>query len=165
LRWWNLLPVRDAARQVRSCCASTAWAAALADERPIADVDTMCEVSERITAGLAWTEVMAALAGHPRIGQAPSGNGREAASSRREQSGVADDPGLVAALAEGNRAYEERFGHVYLVRAAGRSGQEMLALLHERLSNDDATEQDVVRRQLAEITSLRLRRLWCEGEA
>jgi allantoicase len=165
LRWWNLLPVRDAARQVRSCCASTAWAAALAEERPVADVDAMCDASERIILGLGWDEVLAGLAGHPRIGQAPSGKGREAASSRREQSGVADDPVLVQALVEGNRAYEQRFGHVYLVRAAGRSGQEMLALLHERLGNDDATEQDVVRRQLGEITSLRLRRLWCEGEA
>jgi len=91
--------------------------------------------------------------------------GREASSSRREQAGVADDPALVRALAEGNRAYEQRFGHVYLVRAAGRSGQEMLELLDGRLGNDPPTEQDVVRQQLAEITSLRLRRLWCEGEA
>lgn len=165
LRWWNLLPVRDAARQVRSCCASTVWAEALADERPIADVDTLCAASERIIAGLGWDEVLAALAGHPRIGAAPGGKGREAASSRQEQSGVADDPRLRAALAEGNGAYEDRFGHVYLVRAAGRSGEEMLALLRQRLGHDDATERDVVRAQLAEITSLRLRRLWCEGEA
>ena len=165
LRWWNLLPVRDAARQVRRCCSSTAWAAALADERPITDVDTLCAASERIILGLPWDEVLAGLAGHPRIGQAPTGKGRAAASSRQEQAGVADDPELRAALAEGNRAYEERFGHVYLVRAAGRSGEEMLALLRERLGNDDAAEQGVVRRQLAEITSLRLRRLWCEGEA
>ena len=78
---------------------------------------------------------------------------------------MAADPALAGALAAGNRAYEERFGHLYLVRAAGRSGQEMLALLDERLGNDQLVEQDVVRQQLAEITSLRLRRLWCEGEA
>ena len=165
LRWWNLLPVRDAARQARSCCASTAWAAALAEERPVADIDALCVASERITRALPWDEVLAALAGHPRIGQAPSGKGQEAASSRREQAGVAADPALAQALAAGNRAYEERFGHLYLVRAAGRSGQEMLALLDERLGNDPLVEQDVVRQQLAEITSLRLRRLWCEGEA
>jgi 2-oxo-4-hydroxy-4-carboxy-5-ureidoimidazoline decarboxylase len=157
--------VRDAARQVRSCCSSTAWATALADERPVTDVDTLLAASERIVLGLPWDEVLAGLAGHPRIGQAPSGKGREAASSRQEQAGVADDPELRVALAEGNRAYEERFDHVYLVRAAGRSGEEMLALLRERLGNDDAVERDVVRQQLAEITSLRLRRLWCEGEA
>ena len=51
------------------------------------------------------------------------------------------------------------------MRAAGRSGQEMLALLDERLGNDPLVEQEVVRQQLAEITSLRLRRLWGEGEA
>ena len=165
LRWWNLLPVRDAARQLRSCCASLEWASALAAERPVADLDALCAVSERITRALPWDEVLGALAGHPRIGEAPTEMGREAASSRREQAGVADDPVLVRALAEGNRAYEQRFGHVYLVRAAGRSGQEMLELLDGRLGNDPPTEQDVVRQQLAEITSLRLRRLWCEGEA
>jgi 2-oxo-4-hydroxy-4-carboxy-5-ureidoimidazoline decarboxylase len=129
----------------------------------VADLDALCAASERITLALPWDEVIGALAGHPRIGQAPAGRGREAASSRREQAGV--DPELAAALTEGNRAYEERFGHVYLVRAAGRSGQEMLTLLYERLGNDAPTEQDVVRQQLAEITSLRLRRLWGEGEA
>jgi allantoicase len=165
LRWWNLLPVRDAARQIRSCCASTVWAATLAEERPVADLDALCAASERITLTLPWDEVVAALAGHPRIGQAPTGKGKEAASSRREQAGVAADPELAQALAEGNRAYEERFDHVYLVRAAGRSGQEMLALLNERLGNDPTVERDVVRQQLAEITSLRLRRLWREGEA
>jgi hypothetical protein len=53
LRWWNLPAARDAARQVRSCCASTAWAAALADERPVADVDVLCAASARILQGLA----------------------------------------------------------------------------------------------------------------
>jgi OHCU decarboxylase len=165
LRWWNLLPARDAARQLRGCCASLAWAAELADERPVADLDALCAASERITLALPWDEVIGALAGHPRIGQTPTGQGHEAASSRREQAGVADDPEPARELAEGNRAYEDRFGHIYLVRAAGRSGQEMLALLRERLGNDAPTEQDVVRQQLAEITTLRLRRLWGEGEA
>ena len=165
LRRWNALPRDAAVREVGGCCASPAWAAALAGGRPFADPDALCAASERIVRGLGWDEVLAALAGHPRIGQAPAGAGREAASSRREQSGVADDPALRAALAEGNRAYEERFGHVYLVRAAGRSGEEMLALLRGRLGADEAAERDVVRGQLAEITSLRLRRLWSEGES
>ena len=47
----------------------------------------------------------------------------------------------------------------------GFSFDALLALLDERLGNDPPTEQDVVRQQLAEITSLRLRRLWREGEA
>ena len=133
--------------------------------RPYPDAAALVARAEEVARALPWDEVIGALAGHPRIGEAPTEMGREAASSRREQAGVADDPALARALAEGNRAYEQRFGHVYLVRAAGRSGAEMLELLDGRLGNDPPTEQDVVRQQLAEITSLRLRRLWCEGEA
>jgi allantoicase len=69
LRWWNLLPVRDAARQVRSCCSAPAWATALADERPADDLDALCAASERITLA--------------RIGQAPTGKGREAQPAAR----------------------------------------------------------------------------------
>jgi 2-oxo-4-hydroxy-4-carboxy-5-ureidoimidazoline decarboxylase len=73
---------------------------------------------------------------------------------------VSRDAGLRGALAEANRAYEQRFGHVFLVRARGRSGDEVLGLLRERLGNDTETERGAVRRELAEITSLRLRELW-----
>ncbi len=100
--------------------------------------------------------MLAALSAHPRIGERPAGRGADAAASRREQAGVGDDAVLGLNLAEGNQAYEERFGHVYLVRASGRSGEELLGLLRARLDNDEATEHDVVRRELAEITSLRL---------
>jgi 2-oxo-4-hydroxy-4-carboxy-5-ureidoimidazoline decarboxylase len=62
-------------------------------------------------------------------------------------------------IVDGNRAYEERFGHVYLVRATGRTAEELLALLRERLDNDPETERAVVRRELAEINALRLQRL------
>ncbi|MGQ0843621.1 MAG: allantoicase [Sporichthyaceae bacterium] len=158
LRWWNLLPAEVAAAAVRSCCASPVWAAELAAGRPYPTLDGLAAMSDALVTGLERAEVDAALSAHPRIGERPAGGGAEAASSRREQAGVDDD--LREALAEGNRAYEEKFGHVYLVRAAGRDGAELLALLRERLGNDPATELAVVRRQLAEITALRLRRLW-----
>ena len=54
--------------------------------------------------------------------------------SRAEQAGVdPSDAAVAAALAEGNRAYEQRFGRVFLIRAAGRSATEILAALTERL--------------------------------
>jgi 2-oxo-4-hydroxy-4-carboxy-5-ureidoimidazoline decarboxylase len=62
-------------------------------------------------------------------------------------------------MAAGNRYYETRFGHVYLVSAAGRSAQEMLDFLHVRLANDPATERDIVRTELAKINRNRLTRL------
>jgi 2-oxo-4-hydroxy-4-carboxy-5-ureidoimidazoline decarboxylase len=103
-------------------------------------------------------EVEAAVAAHPKIGAAPAGP--EAADSRREQSGVdAGDADLASALAEGNRAYEQRFGRTYLVCASGRSGHELLAMLHERLGNDPGTELAVTRAELGKINRLRLERL------
>jgi OHCU decarboxylase len=165
LRWWNALPHRDAVAQIASCCASPAWAQALPLGRPYANLDALAAASEVLVAGLEWPEVLTALAAHPRIGERPTGRGPEAAASRREQAGVADDAVLSLRLAEANLAYEERFGHVYLVRASGRTGDELLALLRARLDNDEASERDVVRRELAEITSLRLWRLWAQGGA
>ncbi|MGV9597612.1 2-oxo-4-hydroxy-4-carboxy-5-ureidoimidazoline decarboxylase [Streptosporangium sandarakinum] len=99
-------------------------------------------------------------------GPAPPGaTGREASWSRREQSGAAGaDPAVLAALAEGNRAYEARFGHIYLVRAAGLTAGEMLDRLRARLGNDEETERDVVRTELAGIARLRVARLLDDPE-
>lgn len=100
-------------------------------------------------AALDDAEIDEALAGHPRIGDRPT-----SAKSAREQSGVGDD--VRSALAEGNRAYEAKFGHIYLVCAAGRGGEELLAILRARLDNDPATERQVMRTELAKINRLRL---------
>jgi 2-oxo-4-hydroxy-4-carboxy-5-ureidoimidazoline decarboxylase len=98
-----------------------------------------------------------ALAAHPRIGERPAGPGREAAFSRAEQGGVdAADADLAQRLHAGNVAYEEKFGHVFLIRAAGRSGPQILAALTERLTHPPETEARVVRDQLAQIAQLRL---------
>jgi OHCU decarboxylase len=64
-----------------------------------------------------------------------------------------------AALAEGNAAYEERFGYIFLIRAAGRSAEQMLAELRRRMDNDVETELRAAAGQQQEITELRLRRL------
>ena len=87
---------------------------------------------------------------------APQGAGTEAAWSRKEQSGVGDDPEVREALAEGNREYEQRFGRVFLICATGLSAQEMLTSLRGRLTHDDATEVAVVREELRKIALLRL---------
>ena len=64
--------------------------------------------------------------------------------SSAEQAGVPDDDDVLARLAEGNRRYEETFGRIYLVRAKGRTAEEMLVLLEERLRNDPDAELLVV---------------------
>ncbi|SNS14113.1 2-oxo-4-hydroxy-4-carboxy-5-ureidoimidazoline decarboxylase [Streptosporangium subroseum] len=96
----------------------------------------------------------------PAASREPGRSGRESGWSRQEQSGVgAAGREVLEELAEGNRAYEERFGHVYLICATGLSAEEMLARLRGRLGNDEETERDVVRAELAKITRLRLAKL------
>lgn len=99
-------------------------------------------------------EVRDAIAAHPRIGEKPKGTGEDAGWSRGEQSGV-DNAGEFAAA---NAEYEKRFGHVFLVCAAGRSGAELLANLRSRLGNDPETELDVAGAELAKIAQLRLQK-------
>jgi 2-oxo-4-hydroxy-4-carboxy-5-ureidoimidazoline decarboxylase len=123
-------------------------------------VDALVTRAEEVARALPWDEVSAALAAHPRIGDRVEGSSAEAQASRREQSsmGGADDE-VRAALLDGNRAYEQRFDHVFLIRAAGRSPEEMLAELTRRLGNDDEAERAETTEQLAEITALRVRGL------
>jgi 2-oxo-4-hydroxy-4-carboxy-5-ureidoimidazoline decarboxylase len=109
-------------------------------------------------AGLDEVELAVALAGHPRIGER-SGAGHAASSAREQALVITSAVATLEALADGNREYEQRFGHVYLVCASGRSGEELLAVLQNRLTNDPATEQAVTRTELGRINRLRLARL------
>ncbi|MFF3436771.1 2-oxo-4-hydroxy-4-carboxy-5-ureidoimidazoline decarboxylase [Streptosporangium sp. NPDC002721] len=184
---FNALGAEEAEAGLLACCASRAFAREVAALRPYRDLDRLAEVAEAAVRELDWSGVGEALAAHPRIGEPPGENGpaagsgppgrrerrpeghpeppeghsaREAAWSRGEQAGV-DTAGreVLDRLAEGNRAYERRFGHVYLICATGLSAEEMLARLTERLGNDEDTERDVVRAELAKITRLRLAKL------
>jgi 2-oxo-4-hydroxy-4-carboxy-5-ureidoimidazoline decarboxylase len=156
----NALPQLDAERELQSCCASPAWAHRVAAARPFADVGGLLSTSEATLAALDWSEIEAALSAHPRIGQRAIGATREASWSAQEQAGTAAAPVETAtALREVNEAYEQRFGHVFLIYASGRSAEEMLAAARERLHHDDETERRVVRGELSKITRLRLRKL------
>jgi 2-oxo-4-hydroxy-4-carboxy-5-ureidoimidazoline decarboxylase len=137
------------------------WADALLAGRPYDDLDDLQQASDEIISGLSEAQVDAALAGHPRIGEkATDLDDESAARSAREQSGMAQaDAGVQQAMARGNAAYEARFGRIYLVAAAGRSAEDLLGYLEERLDNDPAVELDVVRAELARITRLRLAEL------
>jgi 2-oxo-4-hydroxy-4-carboxy-5-ureidoimidazoline decarboxylase len=156
----NTGPADVVVEQLRACNAAPRFAAGLVAGRPFPDAETLVRRAGEVARALPWDEVALALAAHPRIGDRVEGSSAEAAASRREQGamGGADDD-TRAALVEGNRAYEERFGHVYLIRAAGRSPEEMLAELRRRLGNDEDAERAEVVEQLAQITELRVRGL------
>jgi 2-oxo-4-hydroxy-4-carboxy-5-ureidoimidazoline decarboxylase len=150
-------PPAEARDLLRPCCGSSAWVVAMVGSRPYGTLDALIERSDGAIALLDWPDVEEALAAHPRIGQRPGGSDQESAWSRQEQSATADlDATTADDLTAGNLAYQERFGHVFLIRATGRSAQEMLAELRERLGNDVETERGVVRSELAQIVRLRL---------
>ncbi|MEP9363906.1 2-oxo-4-hydroxy-4-carboxy-5-ureidoimidazoline decarboxylase [Nocardioides sp. CN2-186] len=157
LEEFNAMTAAEADTALRPCVDIDSWVGALVAGRPydaVADVLAVADLQAR-----SWSpaEVEKALADHPRIGERHTGAGASAALSQGEQSGVdPHDAEVQRRLAEGNAAYEQRFDRIYLVRAAGRSAEEILALLEERLTNDPDTEIAVTAGQLREIALLRL---------
>jgi 2-oxo-4-hydroxy-4-carboxy-5-ureidoimidazoline decarboxylase len=151
---FNALGAAECAALLRTCLDVPAWAARVAGGRPYGSVAALTATARTAGAKLDHNEVRAALARHPRIGERPPGESAEARLSRAEQSNV--DASAADRLREANARYEARFGHIFLIRAAGRSAEEILATLERRLSNDPAAELDVVRDQLTEIAVLRL---------
>ena len=157
---FNDQPPDRAVQALRACNAAPRFAAEVAAGRPYPDADALVARAEEVARSLPWDEVSLALAAHPRIGDRVEGSSSEAEASRREQSSMsAADDETRAALLDGNRAYEERFDHVFLIRAAGRSPEEMLAELRRRLDNDEDAERAEVTEQLAQITAIRVREL------
>jgi OHCU decarboxylase len=158
----NALPAHDAEAELRACCGSREWARRVAARRPFRSADELLAAADEVWWDLDPEDWHEAFRAHPRIGErktAPAQGARAAAWSAQEQGGVDRDEALAAALAEGNRAYEERFGHIYLVCATGKTGEEMLEILRRRLENDPETEQRVAAQEQAKITRLRLEKL------
>jgi 2-oxo-4-hydroxy-4-carboxy-5-ureidoimidazoline decarboxylase len=153
----NAASAADAEAALLSCCGSRAFATALAAGRPYRSADLLLAAISSVFAALTWDDVQEAMRCHPRIGD------RAAGQSAAEQSGVTD--ASRAALADANRAYEQRFGYLFLVCAAGLSGAEILARLRDRLTHDLDTERAVARAELFQITVRRARVLAAGGPA
>ena len=155
---FNQTPVEVLRPRLLSLTAADAWADGLIAGRPYDDLDAVLMTSDAIVAGLDETQIDAALAGHPRIGErADSLDEESAARSAKEQSAMSHaETDVQEAITRGNAEYEKRFGRIYLVAAAGRSADDLLSLLQQRLDNDPATELEVVRGELARISRIRL---------
>jgi 2-oxo-4-hydroxy-4-carboxy-5-ureidoimidazoline decarboxylase len=145
---FNAAPADDAIAVMLSCCASRRFAAAMAAGRPYRSTAAALTAVEAAFDSLTWADVVEAMDRHPRIGARVSGQ------SATEQSGVAD--AARGALIAGNAAYEDRFGHVFLICATGLTGDQMLAALEERLKNKEEMERTVATTELRTITLLRV---------
>jgi OHCU decarboxylase len=156
---FNQLPDEEAAAQLLAVCHSRRWAKEVAAGRPYADLAALQRAADEVWLGLGPEDWLEAFAAHPRIGEA---GGASADWSRQEQAGVGGATDVQERLARGNADYEARFGHVFLISAAGRDAPEILAALTERLGNDPATELRVAAEEHRRITRLRLERLMAE---
>ncbi|MCA1634784.1 MAG: 2-oxo-4-hydroxy-4-carboxy-5-ureidoimidazoline decarboxylase [Acidobacteria bacterium] len=158
----NSLPGGEASAELLKCCGSTRWASAMMEERPFRDTDALEEAADRIWWSLGREDWLEAFRSHPKIGErkAARETGEEARRWAEDEqqgtSGAGRD--VLAALAEANRAYEERFGHIFIVCAKGKSAAEMLTLLRARIGNDPETELRVAVEEQRRITQLRLKK-------
>lgn len=146
-----------AAATLRPCVDISRWIDEIVEARPFASDAELMQFAGQAASHWTVEEIDGALKHHPRIGDRAEGRSAEAAFSRREQSGVNTSTKTAQALLEGNRAYEEKFGRVFLIRAAGRSAEEILTALQIRLNNAPDKELPIIAGQLREIAILRLK--------
>lgn len=153
----------ETAAALRRCCGSSRWVAGMMAARPFGSARRAKEQADRIWNALDRADWLEAFDHHPRIGERTAVVEQDAAAtawSSQEQSRLADAAdGVKAELARANADYERRFGFIYIVCAAGRSAEEMLATARARLGNDDDTELKVAAEEQRKIMQLRLSKL------
>ena len=158
----NALPLEEAERGLLSCCGSRAWARRVAGGRPYADVESLLAAADRVWLALPPDDWLEAFSKHPRIGEraARAAPELERRWSEGEQSRAREAASAVLTeLAMANAEYEDRFGHVFLICATGKSADEILQQARERLHNDPESELRVAAEEQRRITHLRLRKL------
>ena len=156
----DLAATDDARERLFACCGSTRWVTLMLARRPFASRDRLLAAANDVWNALSEDDWNEAFSHHPRIGERNLSQAKFAATralSEKEQAGVSGaSEDVMAALADVNRAYEDRFGYVFLICATGRTAVEMLAAARERLAHDRATEIRIAAAEQAKITALRL---------
>ncbi|HJZ82622.1 MAG TPA: 2-oxo-4-hydroxy-4-carboxy-5-ureidoimidazoline decarboxylase [Pyrinomonadaceae bacterium] len=159
----NALPAEAARSEFLKCCGAQRWAQEMTAARPFAGLDELLTTADRVWRSMSEADWQEAFRAHPKIGEkkaAQTQSHEEKNWSAQEQSGVQTaSPDTMAQLAEGNRAYEEKFGFIFIVCATGKSTDEMLATLNSRINNDAETELPVAAEEQRKIARLRLEKL------
>ena len=166
----NALDADAATAALRRCCGAERWVTAMLAARPFPSAAALHEQALRLWNGLGAADYLEAFSHHPQIGENLDELRKRFATthtlSSREQAGVQGaDESVLLSLREGNRAYRERFGHIFIVCATGKSAAEMLALLRQRIDNEPAAELAIAAAEQAKITRLRLDGLGTSGPA
>ncbi|MFE0256314.1 2-oxo-4-hydroxy-4-carboxy-5-ureidoimidazoline decarboxylase [Streptomyces sp. NPDC059010] len=153
---FNALEEHAAHAALHEACAATAWVQRLLAARPYATVGDLYATSDAAMAELTAEDLAEAMAGHPPIGRPKPGD----PTSAREQRGMAGaSEELKAEMLELNLAYQDKFGHVFLICATGRTGEQMRDAVKERIGNSPEQEREIVRTELGKINRIRLARI------
>ena len=159
----NSLSPEQANAEFLKCCGSRTWARAMNEARPFATVARLLVTADDLWSSLSNEDWLEAFRAHPKIGEkkAATAQAEQAQKwSAQEQAGTHEATAETkAALAEGNRKYIERFGFIFIICASGKSTEEMLSSLNDRLPNDAQTELKIAAEEQRKITRLRLEKL------
>ncbi len=159
----NQLSKESARKALADCCGAKRWVTQMAEQMPYSSPAQLLEIAGKVWAGLSHEDWVEAFRHHPRIGEkqaeakqsskARQWSGREQSTARKAS------PETLAALAAANQEYLTKFGHIFLICATGKTSEEILKDLRQRLSNDPATELHVAATEQIKITRLRLEKL------
>jgi len=163
LQWLNTLADDQAVNKLKSCCGSSRWASEIARRRPYDSFGQLTDVAADVWWQLTPADWLEAFRSHPRIGQKSAEVSASAQSqqwSHSEQAQMEDaSANATSALARLNETYQAQFGFIFIVCATGKSPEEMLAILRERLENGPDEELRIAAAEQAKITELRLKKL------
>lgn len=160
---FNTLPEKEAINLLMQCNTSEKWCKKLANQRPYADFEELLQKADAIWSQSGESDLLEAFEGHPEIGDISTLREKyknTAASAGREQSAVnTASEAVLQALSRDNKAYKDKFGFIFIVCATGKSAEEMLHLLQERLANSRQQELQNAADEQAKITRIRLEKL------
>jgi 2-oxo-4-hydroxy-4-carboxy-5-ureidoimidazoline decarboxylase len=161
---FNALSSSNAEAALLDCCGAARWTKQVAAGRPFVSVAAVSTVADAAWKTMDRADILEAFSHHPQIGQKPaSGSESHQRWSEGEQTGArAADEDVKTRLARGNREYFAKFGYIFIVCATGKTANELLALLDQRLQNDAASELPIAAEQQRLIMQLRLAKLLAE---
>jgi allantoicase len=154
---------QGARKMLMDCCGSRAWVAEMLKHMPFSDTAHLLDTADKVWAGLAREDWLTAFRHHPAIGT-QRGTKVQSPAARRWSKGeqsVALRAGAatLSALAKANGEYRAKFGYVFLICATGKTSEEILANVLERLPNDPEDELRIATEEQRKITRLRLEKL------
>ena len=159
----DTMPGAEAAFKLAACCGSGRWVSGMLLQRPFGTRERLFVASEQVARGLHEADWLEAFSHHPRIGERNSNaavsTSAESWSTGEQSAAATATTAIRGALVEANAEYEKRFGFIFIICASGRSADEILAALRDRMGNELGAEILVAAREQQQITRLRLEKL------